>query len=184
MLTDRGIWLIYPECLSSEQSERLECAAVNAVTCELATHVPAELTLAQWAVESGWGQHQPGNNCFGIKAYNGCYGTQLLETTEVVHGVTQHLPQEFATFPTLAECFEKHARLICEGPPYATVWVQYEHSSNLGQLIHGIAPIYSTSPTYGQLLLEVVSMQPVQQAILAARNSLHQPPQPVPTTSV
>ena len=29
--------------------------------------VPASVSVAQWAFESGWGAHAPGNNPFGIK---------------------------------------------------------------------------------------------------------------------
>jgi len=46
---------------------------------------PAEITVAQWALESGWGASAPGNNCFGIKAYHGCVA-QTLPTLEYVDG--------------------------------------------------------------------------------------------------
>jgi flagellar protein FlgJ len=157
--------------LSVIQLERLRIAAESAVACEGATQVPAELTVAQWALESGWGMHQPGNNCFGIKAYQGCYGCQVLETTEVCHGVIKQLPQEFATFPTLGACFEKHAKLICQGAPYSQAWSEYGQSKNLEGLICGIAPIYSTSPRYSELLLELVSMHAIGIAVWVARNN-------------
>jgi hypothetical protein len=38
--------------------------------------------MGQAILESGWLDHAPGNNCFGIKSYNGEYGRQLLSTTE------------------------------------------------------------------------------------------------------
>jgi flagellum-specific peptidoglycan hydrolase FlgJ len=162
--------------LSSTQLECLQVAAGCAVACETATKVPAELTVAQWALESGWGSHQPGNNCFGIKVYEGCYGSQSLQTTEVIHGVTQQLPQEFATFPNLAACFEKHASLICQGSRYAPAWSAYSQSPNLQALVHGIAPIYSTSPSYAETLLELIAMQAIQSAVLAARSGQTKPP--------
>ncbi|HZS55376.1 MAG TPA: glucosaminidase domain-containing protein [Bryobacteraceae bacterium] len=162
--------------LSVIQLERLQVAAENAVACEGATQVPAELTVAQWALESGWGTHQPGNNCFGIKAYEGCYGCQVLDTTEVDHGIAKELPQEFATFPNLAACFEKHAQLICQGAPYAHAWCEYQESKNLERLICGIAPVYSTSPRYATLLMELIGMHAIERAIWAARHNEQMPP--------
>lgn len=50
---------------------------------EAATGVPALVTLVQAALESGYGQHAPGNNFFGIKAGSSWTGnTQKLKTWE------------------------------------------------------------------------------------------------------
>ncbi len=164
--------------LSPEQIDRLREAASNAVSCEQMTRVPAELTVAQWALESGWGQHQPGNNCFGIKAYEGAYGTQLLPTKEVLHGSPCDVEAEFATFRSLAECFERHALLICQGPPYATVWDDYVATQSLQALVYGIAPIYATDLHYATLLMQLIIMEAVQAAITEARNRLQAPKPP------
>src|SRR3954462_4574065 len=118
--------------LNTAQLNELRSVATQAVVCEKNTEIPAELTIAQWALESGWGQHQPGNNCFGIKYYVGAPGKQLLVTKEnftkdeVLHWLSKsegrianpisYQPDEagrlpykcedyFATFPTLASCF-------------------------------------------------------------------------------
>lgn len=54
-----------------------------ALNCENATGVPALVTLAQAALESGWGEHAPGNMFFGVKDSDGINGNeQLLTTTE------------------------------------------------------------------------------------------------------
>jgi flagellum-specific peptidoglycan hydrolase FlgJ len=155
--------------MQPDQLERLNAAAQSAVACEAATGVPAELTVAQWAVESGWGNHQPGNNCFGIKSYSGCYGVQSLETKEVVNGVAGTYNLDFATFPTLAACFEKHGELISQGAPYRNVWQQYGVSKDVTALVHGMAPIYATAPNYATTLLSVMSMPQVASAIARAR---------------
>lgn len=68
--------------LTPTQISEVRSAAYASVMCESQTGIPAELTIAQWALESGWGSHQPGNNCFGIKYYEGAPGKQLLETKE------------------------------------------------------------------------------------------------------
>jgi peptidoglycan hydrolase FlgJ len=154
---------------SQQELDRLNAAAQAAVACEETTGVPAELTVAQWAVESGCGAHEPGNNCFGIKAYSGCYGVQLLETSEVVGGVTRAVKLEFATFPTLGACFQKHAELISEAAPYQRIWQQYRASKSVTALVEGMAPIYATAPNYASTLLNVISMPQVASAISKAR---------------
>src|SRR5690349_9861737 len=98
--------------LTPTQLAALANAKVEARVCEQKTGCPAAITLAQWALESGWGKYAPGNNCFGIKVYAGCYGVQTLATHEYVHGKPFEENLTFATFPTLEACFEKHAALL------------------------------------------------------------------------
>ena len=129
--------------------------AANA--CEKETGCPAKLSLAQWALESGWGQHSPGNNCFGIKEFPGCFGIQELMTTEVYHGVTKHVPQKFATFKTIEDCFIKHSKLITEGKSYSKVWLDYKLNGDITKLVLGIAPIYATDPDYSKKILSLIS---------------------------
>lgn len=58
--------------------------AEAAVATERAAGCPAEVLFAQCALESGWLQHAPGNNCFGIKAAKDAApeAKQLLATIE------------------------------------------------------------------------------------------------------
>jgi len=149
--------------------QRLEAAALQAAACEKSTGVPAELTVSQWALESGWGAHEPGNNCFGIKAYPGCYGVQCLRTCEIVNGITRFVNREFATFASLADCFSKHATLISEGTSYEHAWQEYKASGDVLALIQCIAPIYSTAPNYAALLTDILAMPEVTSAIATAR---------------
>lgn len=51
---------------------------------EEANGVPALFTLAQSALETGWGKHAPGNMMFGIKASSGWKGKRQLCTTREV----------------------------------------------------------------------------------------------------
>jgi flagellum-specific peptidoglycan hydrolase FlgJ len=155
--------------LSPDQSERLNHAAESAVACERTADVPAEVTVAQWVLESNWGTQQPGNNCFGIKAFDGCYGVQLLSTTEVVHGVRTPVVEKFATFPTLDACFAKHASLLSSGKPYSQAWAEYRTTHNLQAFICQIAHVYATDPNYANLLLRIIAMPEVKNAVLRAR---------------
>jgi flagellum-specific peptidoglycan hydrolase FlgJ len=156
--------------LSPAQIVLLRQAALSAVEGELAAGIPAELTVAQWALESKWGSRQPGNNCFGIKAYPGCFGMQLLQTFEVVKGVRVPMLERFATFPSLAACFAKHASLFTSGKPYAKAWAQYCESRNLEAFIRQVAAIYATDPHYAEILLKIIAMSQVRECLAESRN--------------
>ncbi len=155
--------------LSSAQLSQLEHAVACSAQCEQTTKVPALLTVAQWALESRWGVHQPGNNCFGIKAYGGCFGVQLLSTFEVVNGVRTAVNREFAVFPSLAACFEKHASLLTSGKVYASAWAHYLETQALETLIRNVAAIYATDPNYAAILLKIIAMPEVKAALARIR---------------
>lgn len=157
--------------LSDVQRLSLEQAAKSSVACEAATGLPAELTLAQWVLESGWGAHQPGNNCFGIKAYDGCSGVQELRTFEVVHGKRVAMLQKFATFSSLAACFEKHAFLLTRGQRYIAAWKRYTQSRDLDTFLNEIAPVYSTDPSYSGMLRRVLAMPELKESLLRQRQA-------------
>lgn len=155
--------------LTKLQINALHFAAESAHACEVATDLPAAISVAQWALESGWGRSQPGNNCFGIKAYAGAYGAQELETWEEKDGKAEQVKQVFATFPTLAQCFIMHAVLITGGERYEDVWQDYlsdaDQKRAIAGLIRGIAPIYATDPDYADKLFAILAMPEVQVAL-------------------
>lgn len=177
----------------------IEKIAQAAVACEKQTGCPAQLLAAQCAIESGWLQHAPGNNCFGIKNYFGAAGKQLLHTAEwftdaerevflqsalertaVVqqpvktdkHG--RHLynvTDWFATFPTLTDCFLYRGRMFNK-PPYLAAAETYRTNGDFPTLVRTIAPIYATDPGYADTVLRIAQSPELQAAITAARGQI------------
>lgn len=155
--------------LTPQQKAALAAAAIDAVGCELETGCPSEITLAQWAQESEWGLHAPRNNCFGIKAAAG-EAAQLLMTTEYIAGQKRSLPQRFAVFDTLQQCFERHAVLLTDGEPYRLAFEAYvEHDHDLDRFIREIAAHYATDPNYAGELARILKMPDVREALACAR---------------
>lgn len=158
--------------LSSVEIKNLNQASTAAVASEKTTGCPAELTVCQWAQESGWGMHVPGNsnNPFGIKA-------KLEEpfiavmTPEHLHGTDTRMIQNFRVFPTLKDAFDYHGSLIATGAPYGKAFEEYERTKDIVQLIKGIAPHYATDPNYAKELLAFLTMPMVTNAIAEARKS-------------
>lgn len=163
--------------LNSIQRDNLRAAAKMAYAAEKITGLPGLLTLAQWALESGWGMSQPGNNPFGIKAYPHCFGTQDLPTWEVRRGMKIRRTETFATFPTLADAFLKHNALLVTGKPYFAAYQRYlnEGKRDLEQLIKDIAAQYATDPHYASKLLSVIHMPDVQFEWFRASGSFSEP---------
>jgi flagellum-specific peptidoglycan hydrolase FlgJ len=158
--------------LTAQQLKNLTAAARCSVAAEQETGCPADLTIAQWALESGWGLDMPArsNNPFGIKALPGQMYVETL-TTEEVKGEKIKIVQRFRVFSELTEAFFHHGELITTGKPYADAWAQYQVDENLVSLVKGIAVHYSTTKPgiYSKSLLGILIMKPVQDALAAAR---------------
>ena len=86
----------------NERQQRLEQVAHIAVALEAQTGCPAQLLIAQWALESKWGERPVGRfNCFGIKraARHSLWCT--VATREVVSGKSVFEDLEFADYDSL-----------------------------------------------------------------------------------
>lgn len=152
--------------LTPSQIAALRNAVSSAQACEQKTGCPAALSVAQWALESGWGKFAPGNNCFGIKFYAGAFGSQTLATHEYVAGKSTEQNLEFATFPTLEACFEKHAELIAAAGPYRAAFANFARTGNVEQLVRDIAPHYAPgNPLYIKSVLSILHMPAIQAAL-------------------
>src|SRR5579884_4119243 len=183
--------------LNETQQRALDDAAICAVRAEQSTGAPAEVTIAQWATESAWGARCTGAyNWFGIKAYPGCPGRELVATTEwftpaELHaflakndGRTAELRRKgqgardeysvrdwFAAYPGSTSAFEYHGRLITSGV-YADAFAEYRQNRNLQIYIARMASHYATDPQYARTLNAIIAMPAVQQALHDARAEL------------
>lgn len=119
-----------------------------------ATGVPASVSIAQWALESGWGAHSPGNNPFGMKPRKGMNDPQqLLWTTEFIKGVKTKVQQPFRKFSSIAEAFVAHAQLLSTAPVYAAAMAVLPKGvcpthECIQHFIHLMAGHYATDPQY------------------------------------
>jgi hypothetical protein len=117
--------------------------------------IPAQITLAQYGLESGFGKRMPpgSNNPFGIKARDGQPYVEA-ETTEYVNGVAQRVKQKFAKFDSLADAFDAHARLLAYGKPYADA---RSHNDDPNAFADSLTGVYATDPKYGAKLRSVMA---------------------------
>ena len=128
-----------------------------AVENEQETGVPYLVTLAQAALESGWGKHAPSYNFFGIKAGKSWKGkVQLLNTKEFINGKWIIIKDKFRAYDTPLDSFRDHAELLKKRwdkafrhkDPIEFIYsVQNEHKYK-----------YATDPEYVDKIRKIVNM--------------------------
>lgn len=126
-----------------------------------ATGVPAELILAQAALETGWGRYRittadggDSHNLFGIKAGAGWRGeTTEVTTHEYVNGRRTRVSEAFRVYESAEAAFTDYAQLIRDNPRYAAVL----GAGNPEQAARALqAGGYATDPAYADKLIAVM----------------------------
>ncbi len=119
--------------------------------------------LAQAALETGWGQHAPGNNLFGIKAGAGWQGASLHAlTTEVAGGLKSVGEAAFRAYRSAAASVHDYTALL-ESPRYAAV---RGHGGNLGAFAQALQSAgYASDPGYANKLLAVANSETMRGAL-------------------
>jgi len=153
-----------------DREERLKEVARIAVALEEKTGCPAQLLIAQWALESEWGAKPAGNNnFFGIKKSDRHNLCCTVTTREVVGGKSIAQKLQFADYDCLEDSCRDYAWLITNGAPYHAAWQQYLNDRDLQTLIAAVARVYATDPDYARLTAIIASQENVAQAIAEAR---------------
>jgi len=151
--------------------EAVAAWAQASVRAEIATGCPAELSLAQWRLESGNGEHTPGNNGFGIKNTDRYPGSQYLWTTEHWDGKDVRVQQEFEVYPSIEECFKDHALLITANAVYQSAFSRFKQDRDLAGLVIRVAWRYATARDYAERVWEIITAPDMKAAIAAARTA-------------
>lgn len=136
----------------------------NTVSAALATQkqfgVPASITLAQAILESGWGTSalaRLANNFFGVKATAGAAPHDYVEfpTHEFVDGRSTEEMAKFARYPSPAESFQAHAKLLAQAPRYAPAMSERNDPAEFATQLQKCG--YSTNPNYAAELITLVT---------------------------
>ena len=137
------------------------------------TGIDARFTLAQAALETGWGASAPGNMFFGIKDTDGINGNeQLLRTTEVLKNPNAMFPEInlitkrpdgkytykvkdwFRKYDTPEECFTDHACFFFTNNRYKKA-LEVKHDPYL--FADEVAAAgYATDPNYAAVLKSII----------------------------
>lgn len=147
---------------SGHVGQFMQTLAVPAQAASAATGVPAELILAQAALETGWGRHEiatrNGNNShnlFGIKAGSHWQGkTTDIVTHEYINGQRTQVVDTFRVYDSFEHAFTDYASLIGNNPRYAGVVQAPTAEQAARELQRGG---YATDPRYADKLVAVMN---------------------------
>lgn len=184
--------------------------AQMAVKMEKETGVPASVTIAQWATESGWGKKGIGNNAFGITKARRHTKSQTKTTNEDVtwdqfqkfneaerksakledgskiagpwEGKKRiKMDREFADFDSLEDAFRDHSRLISsQNGPYKKAFDRYKMTGDVNSFIQEMAPTYATDRNYAPTISKIAHQGNVMSAVSAAKQMSVEPMTPPP----
>lgn len=125
-----------------------------AQACQRASGIPASFTIAQAALESGWGERAPGCNLFGVKADPSWKGpVTVFNTHEVIKGVKVPLADRFRCYASWGECLVDHAAFFKANKRYAAC---FSETTGEGWARAVAAAGYATDPDYAAKLVSVI----------------------------
>ena len=145
-----------------------------ALETERKTGISALFILAQSALETGWGQHAPGNMMFGVKASvsTPAEKRQLVQTTEILATDKAKFPviikiekrpdgkfkytvkDWFRKYDSPEESFTDHARLFLTNKRYAKALLVKSDPYKFAEEVAKAG--YATEPTYAERLKGVI----------------------------
>ena len=148
---------------------RLNEVARIAVRLEQETGCPAQLMIAQWAIESAWGAKPVGHaNYFGIKKADRHTKCCTVLTREVINGKSVMENLEFADYDSLEESTRDYAWLTTRSAPYCLPWARLQKDHDLRNLIVAVARVYASDPSYSSIALVIAGQDNVLKAITEA----------------
>lgn len=133
------------------------------------TTVPASVTLAQAAWETGRGVHSIGdaNNFFGIKAAASADGSVNIGpiatgwvwawTREWTGSQYVARRERFRQYRSMEDSFRDHGLLLATNPRYASAMLAVDDPREFARRI--AAAGYATSPTYAEDLIRIMDME-------------------------
>ncbi|PIQ25802.1 hypothetical protein COW36_21925 [bacterium (Candidatus Blackallbacteria) CG17_big_fil_post_rev_8_21_14_2_50_48_46] len=126
-----------------------------AIESEKQYGVPAEVTLAQAALESAWARSPIGGyNIFGIKG-SGSAGTVNVQTREFYNGRYVTIRDNFARYSNFHDAVISHGKLFHNGY-YDKAVNQYAKDKNPLRFLDNIQGIYATDPKYSQKIKSII----------------------------
>src|SRR5215831_18098663 len=138
------------------KADFLRTAGPIAARVEQETGIPAKLSLAISANETGWGnpRYTPGNAFHGIQAQRGEAGTGY---TDVTAAGTPY-QASLRSFGSPYDAFRGFADFLTQNSRYAPALAQYRQSGDLNGLVSAIkAAGYAEDPAYTQKITSIMS---------------------------
>jgi flagellar protein FlgJ len=143
----------------------------HAVEAAAEIGVPPHFLVAQAALESGWGRHEPRRadgspsyNLFGIKAGRQWSGEVVsAPTDEYIDGQRLRQVERFRAYDSYGDAFRDYARLIAGSPRYAAV-VGAGSGMEFAKQLQQAG--YASDPMYADKLARIIHGETLRGALL------------------
>ncbi len=120
--------------------------------------IPASFTIAEGALESGWGSsvlYEKAKNIFGVKVYPGWKGEILtLPTREYINERWEMVEAKWCIYHTYLECILDHARFILTEPRYSGCFAHPYSGAEFAIEIQRAG--YATDPDYAEKIGSII----------------------------
>jgi flagellum-specific peptidoglycan hydrolase FlgJ len=130
------------------------------------TKIPASFTVAEAALESGWGAHCPGFNIFGVKADASWHGPVVIEgTKEEQNGKDVATTAPFRAYSGWLGSLLDHAQFLLTNPRYKPAFACKDGASFAKAVA---AAGYATDHDYAEKIIEIITQYRLATLDLAA----------------
>lgn len=125
------------------------------------TGIFSSFTIAQAALESGWGSRVVGNNLFGIKADKSWFGDTVdIPTHEAIKGVRTAVTCKFRAYPDWLCSISDHAKFLTGNPRYKAAF----SCMNAHDFTCAIAAAgYATDNSYATLINSIIKTHDLEE---------------------
>ncbi|RDU99243.1 glycoside hydrolase family 73 protein [Trinickia dinghuensis] len=125
------------------------------------TKIPASFTVAEAAIESGWGVHAPGFNLFGVKADPSWHGPVTVQRTrEFLNGSWTFVEARFRAYSDWLGSIADHAAFLTSNQRYRPAFA-YTSGATFAQAV--AAAGYATDPQYASKIITIIKAHNLSQ---------------------
>lgn len=140
--------------LPAIKSEWINRALPAAIDVKRNWGVPIAVTIAQGALESGWGHKAPGNVYFGVKGKSPNGNSINITTHEESGGSLTKINDSFRSYDSLEQSADDYGRFLSTNKRYADA---FAYSNDPEKFIHEVAKAgYATDSNYEKKILNII----------------------------
>jgi flagellar protein FlgJ len=133
----------------------------SAVIVQLFYGVPASVTIAQAALETGWGQSVHGNAYFGVKGRAPSGASTTFTTHEEVNGKKIKIQDKFRAYDSILEAALDYGQYLKTNARYSAA---FQHTDDSYKFVDGIAKAgYASDHAYAQKLKSIIKHNNLQE---------------------
>lgn len=112
------------------------------------------MTIAQGALESGWGLKAKGNAYFGVKGKSPEGDSITFTTHENYDGQSVKIKDSFRSYDSLEQSADDYGRFLSVNKRYATA---FSYPNDPEKFIHEVAKAgYATNPDYEKHIINII----------------------------